>query len=102
MLLSVVAGAVFAGAGLVAAPLVGLAISNDLGNDGGHVTWLTLGIGTFVIGTILSWLLMLRGGRMMIARGAATGILVALFSYPVVVILAEFVQRDAQALPPLR
>jgi hypothetical protein len=93
------AGAVFASAAMVIAPLLGLEISSEFGNGGGHTTWLTLFVGVFLVATFFWWLLVSRSLRFTLARGATVGILVGFFSYPVVIGLSELVYRDRHVLP---
>src|SRR5690606_36282999 len=95
------AGAIFGVTALLSAPLLGLEISSDLGNERGHVTWVTLFVGVFVTGALMWWLLLARPLRFSAARGAATGVLVACLSYPVVIALSEITQRNWLAPPPL-
>ncbi len=95
-----VAGAIFGLSALVVAPLIGLEISSEFANSGGHATWLTLFAGVFLMGTLFWWLLVSRAQRFSPVRGAVTGIFVAFFSYPVVVTLSEIVYRDWHAPPP--
>lgn len=91
---NVTAGLIFAIAALLVAPLLGLNISSDFLNDEGLVTWLTLFAGVFLMGCLFWWLIMSWPQRFTLVRGATTGILVALFSYPVVLTLAGLLQRD--------
>lgn len=88
-----VAGLAFAVAVLVAVPLSGLAIKDILDNDRGDVTWVTLFAGVFLTGCFFWWLLVARPRRFSLVRGAIAGVLVAFFSYPVVLTLAEIVHR---------
>lgn len=88
------AGLFFAIAALIIAPILGLEISSVFDNDEGQVTWLTLFIGVFLMGALFWWLLMSWPQRFTLARGAITGILVALLSYPVVLTIAGLVQRN--------
>lgn len=98
---NIVAGIVFGIAAVIAAPLIGLFISSELDNTGGHPTWLTLFLGVFALGVLFWWLLMSLPVRFSALRGGVVGILVAFFSYPVVIALSELVYRDWQNLPPL-
>jgi hypothetical protein len=98
---SIAGGAIFAVTALVAAPLAGLEISSDLSNSSGHTTWLTLVVGVFLVGATFTWLVMSRAQLFSAARGAATGILTALFSYPIVITLSELLHRNGQGPPPL-
>jgi alpha-beta hydrolase superfamily lysophospholipase len=94
---NVTAGVVFALTTLIAAPLAGVEISFAFDENEGQVTWLTLFSGVFLTGCLLWWLLVTRRERLSLVRGAATGILIAFFSYPMVLLLAELFQRDWRA-----
>jgi len=91
------AGAAFGLAASAAALLAGPEISLAFDNEGGHVTWLTLFAGVFGVGTLVWWLMVSRPKRHSPGRGAIAGVFVALLSYPAVLFLAEFLQRDWQA-----
>jgi len=91
---NVAAGLFFAVAALILAPIIGLEISSSFANDQGQVTWLTLFLGVFLMGALFWWLLMSWPQRFTLVRGAITGILVALFSYPVVLTIAGLAQRN--------
>ncbi len=95
---AIVGGLVFTLVALVAAPLARIQFSSVLDNDAGNATWLTYAGGVFLTATVLWWLLIIRPQRITPMRGAVTGVLVALFSYPVVLLLAEIFQRDWEAL----
>jgi esterase/lipase len=88
---------VFGLAALAAAFLAGLEVSSAFDNDGGHVTWLTLFSGVSLVGSLLWWLTVSRPRRFSRRRGALAGMLIALLSYPAVLLLAEFLQRDWHA-----
>ena len=87
------AGIVFALAALVAVPLTGVRILELVDNTKGEVTWTTLFAGVFLTGCFGWWLLLARGRRFTLMRGAAAGVLVAFLSYPVVLVLADIFQR---------
>ena len=52
---TLLAGLIFGLAAIIGAPLIGLEISNELFNDAGQVTWLTLFIGVFMTSAPSSW-----------------------------------------------
>ncbi|MBI4049086.1 MAG: alpha/beta fold hydrolase [Devosia nanyangense] len=91
---SALAGIVFGLAAIAAANVLRFDISWNLFNNEGLVTWATLFGGVFLVGWLLWWAMMARPGRLSLWRGAATGIIVAFVSYPVVFGLTELVQRD--------
>lgn len=91
---TLLAGLIFGLAAVIGAPLIGLEISNELFNDAGQVTWLTLFIGVFLLGCLFTWLLVSWPVRFSLIRGGVSGILVAFFSYPLVLALADLVQRN--------
>lgn len=88
------AGLIFAVAACLLAPALGMEISSDLLNSAGAVTWLTLFVGVFLVGCLFWWLIMSLPQRFSLLRGAVVGVLVALFSYPVVLMLAGLLQRN--------
>lgn len=90
------AGLAFALCALVAVPLVGIDVSTIFSNDDGQVTWLTLFIGVFAVGCFIWWRLVSRTHKFTLWRGAVAGTYVAVFSYPVVIALAEIFQRNWQ------
>lgn len=94
---SLAGGLAFALAGLLVAPLIGVEIGRQLDTGEGRVNWITLLAGVFLVGWLLWWLLIARPGRFSLRRGASTGVLVALVSYPAVLLLAEFFQREWSA-----
>jgi pimeloyl-ACP methyl ester carboxylesterase len=85
----VIAGLGFAAGALIAAPLAGVDVSGLSGRFEGQVTWLTLFAGVMVTAVTLWWLMVSRPNRQSLRRGAVTGALVGLCSYPVVLLLAE-------------
>ena len=91
---SALAGIVFGLAAIAAANVLRFDISWNLFNNERLVTWATLFGGVFLVGWLLWWAMMARPGRLSLWRGAATGIIVAFVSYPVVFGLTELVQRD--------
>jgi pimeloyl-ACP methyl ester carboxylesterase len=92
---NIVAGALFAVVAIVLVPTIGLRVSAALDNKTGQVTWLTLFGGVFLMGCLFWWLLVTLPQRFSLWRGAVTGVLVSFFSYPVVIWLADIVQRDS-------
>ncbi|QEE22081.1 lysophospholipase [Youhaiella tibetensis] len=98
---SALAGLVFAIAALAAANVLHFEVSWDLGNKDGLVTWATLFLGVFLTGWLLWWAIMVRPGPRSLWRGAATGIIIAVVSYPVVFTLTELLQRDAATVGTL-
>lgn len=90
---SVLAGVVFGIAALAAANVLHLEVSWDLTNQEGIITWLTLFLGTFIVGWLCWWAIMARPGRLSLWRGAATGVIVAVLSYPAIFILTDLFQR---------
>lgn len=94
ILWTLASGLVFTLVALAAAPLARIQFSTVLDNNAGDATWLTYACGVFLTGSVLWWALMVRPQRSSPLRGAVTGVLVALFCYPIVLILAEIFQRD--------
>lgn len=90
---NLLAALLFALVGLIVTPLLGLQLSFDLANSDGLVTWLTLSLGVFSVALFFWWLLLARPQRFTKVRGAVVGVLSAFFSYPVVIALAEFLNR---------
>lgn len=93
-------GVVFGIAATIIAPLLGLTISSNLPNHAGQVTWLELFGGAFLCGVLIWWPLAGRSGRAGAIRGAAAGAITGLLCYPVVIALAELIQRDWGNAPP--
>jgi len=98
---SALAGLVFAVAALVAANFLQLEVGWELRKGEGVMTWLTLAGGVFLCGWLLWWAIMARPGRFSVWRGAATGVIVAVVSYPVVFALSEFLQGAPESIAPL-
>ena len=94
---NVAAGVIFSVAALIAMPLIGVEVSTTFNNDEGQVTWLTFFVGVFLTGWFFWWLIMSLSSRFSVRRGAMTGVLIALFAYPVVLTLAEIFQRGWSA-----
>jgi len=91
---SLVAGAVFASASLVTAYVAQMPVRWNPPYESNTVSAATLFGGVLLTGSWLWWLLVARHRRADGLRGAATGVLVAVFSYPIVLLLAEFFQTD--------
>lgn len=90
----IVAGLAFAGTALAASALAQLPIRPAALGGAGEVTIANIVVGVFACGWLVWWLVVLRTGQASAARGAAAGVLVACLSYPVVLLLAEFVHAD--------
>lgn len=89
------AGLAFAVAALLSVPLSGVAINDLVASPRGSVSWLTLLVGVGLTGALFWWLLLLRVRRYTILRGAVAGVLVAFFSYPVVLTLADLLRTGS-------
>lgn len=96
------AGLLFALAALALAPLIGLEIRSAFERQAGGVSWPVLFIGVFLCGWLFWWLLMPVWRRVSPLAGAAAGILVGSFSYPVVIGLAEFSSLILEPAQPVR
>ena len=92
---AVIAGLAFALVALLSVPLSGVAITELVASPRGSVSQLTLFIGVGLTGTLFWWLLLIRPRRYTLLRGAATGVLVAFFSYPAVLTLADLLRRGS-------
>jgi len=86
---TVIAGLAFAVIALLSVPLSGIAITELIVSPHGSVSWLTLFVGVGLTGMLFWWLLLTRPRRFTTLRGAIAGVLVAFFSYPVVLTLAD-------------
>lgn len=91
---NVIAGAIFVLAAMAAILLFGIRIGGLFDATDGQITWPTYFAGVFVTGCTFWWLLMSRPQRLSPWRGAVTGVVVALFSYPVVLLLTEIFNRE--------
>lgn len=89
---SLAAGLGFAASALLAAPIAGMPIRWTPFGEHGEITATTLFLGVLLTGWALWWGLVARRGRGNWVRGGVTGVLVAVFSYPAVLLLAEFLQ----------
>ncbi|HEV2513705.1 MAG TPA: hypothetical protein VGV07_00525 [Devosia sp.] len=94
----VIAGLAFAVAAVLSVPLSGLVITDLALSPRGSVSWLTLFVGVGLTGMLFWSLLLLRPRRYTMLRGAIAGVLVAFFSYPVVLTLADL-QRHGSLDP---
>lgn len=94
------AGLLFGLSALLIAPAIGLGISSDLFNGDGQVTWFNLFFGAGACGAFMWWLLCVLPRAVTLVRGGVAGILAGLLSYPVVIALAELMQRQWTDLPP--
>lgn len=92
---AVLAGLAFAIAALLSVPLSGLAINDLVASPRGSVSWLTLFVGVGLTGALFWWLLLIRIRRYSVPRGAVAGVLVAFFSYPVVLTLADLLRTGS-------
>lgn len=89
---AVIAGIAFALIALLSVPLSGVAITDLVASPRGSVSWLTLFAGVAATGALFWWLLLIRPRRHTAMRGAIAGVLVAFFSYPVVLTLADLLR----------
>ncbi len=86
-------GSIFALAAVIAAPLAGVRLAGAFNVDG-QVSWFSLILGVFLTGSLVWWLLSRRGAEFPIWRGGVAGIFVAILSYPVVIVISQFLHRD--------
>lgn len=89
---AVIAGLAFAFVALLSVPLSGVAIDEIVASPRGSVSWLALFVGVALTGVLFWWLLLMRRRRYTWPRGAIAGVLVAFFSYPVVLTLADLLR----------
>jgi hypothetical protein len=87
------AGLLFALAGLVIAPLLGLRIRGPFDSTPAGISWPVLSVGIFLCGWLFWWLLMPTWPRVSLLGGTMVGILVGAISFPVVLGLAEITDR---------
>lgn len=87
-----IAGVAFAIVALLSVPLSGIAINDLVASPRGSVSWLALFVGVALTGALFWWLMLVRPRRYTWLRGAITGVLVAFFSYPVVLTLADLLR----------
>jgi alpha-beta hydrolase superfamily lysophospholipase len=92
---AVIAGLAFAIVALLSVLLSGIAINELVASPQGSVSWLTLLVGVGLTGALFWWLLLIRPRRYTVLRGAVAGVLVAFFSYPVVLTLADLLRRGS-------
>ncbi len=92
---TVLAGIAFAIAALLSVPLTGVTINDLVASPRGSVSWLTLFVGVGLTGALFWWLLLVRARRHTLLRGAVAGVLVAFFSYPVVLTLADLLRSGS-------
>jgi len=90
-----IAGLAFAVVALLSVPFSGVAINDLVASPRGSVSWLTLFFGVGLTGALFWWLLLIRRHRYTVLRGAIAGVLVAFFSYPVVLTLADLLRRGS-------
>ncbi|WP_055046431.1 alpha/beta hydrolase [Devosia sp. A16] len=89
------AGLAFAVAALLSVPLSGVKINHLFASPRGSVSWLTLFLGVALTGALFWWLLLGRAHRFTLPRGALAGVLVAFFSYPVVLTLTDLLRHGS-------
>lgn len=89
---AVIAGLAFAAVAVLSVPLSGVAINDLVASQRGSVSWLTLFTGVGLTGALFWWLMLIRPRRYTWLRGAIAGVLVAFFSYPVVLTLADLLR----------
>ncbi|OEO30575.1 hypothetical protein VW23_020730 [Devosia insulae DS-56] len=89
------AGLAFAVVALLSVLLSGIAINELVASPQGSVSWLTLLVGVGLTGALFWWLLLIRPRRYTLLRGAVAGVLVAFFSYPVVLTLSDLLRRGS-------
>ena len=85
------AGLILGLAALVLAPLLGLQVGSAFEASSRDVPWTVLLIGVFLCGWLVWFLLMPGWSRVSPLAGAATGVLVGVLSFPLVLGLAEIV-----------
>lgn len=88
-----VAGALFGVAALVAAPVIGFGVGG-VSNVQSEAGWVSPFVGTFVPACLFWWVTIGWPRRLSVARGALVGGLVGLFSYPLVLAIADLLQRE--------
>lgn len=98
ILWSAAAGTAFALVGLVAAPLAQFQFSSVLDSAAGSVTWLSFASGIYLTAALLWWLLLVQPRHLSPRRGAMVGVLIALFCYPVVLLLNDLFGSDLYTL----
>lgn len=88
-----VAGALFGVVTLVAAPVIGFDIGG-ISSVQSEAGWFSPFVGTFVPACLFWWVTIGWPRRLSLARGAFAGVLVGLFSYPVVLAIADLLQGE--------
>lgn len=91
---TLVAGAAFGLGALAAAPVIGFDVGGLSSVHRADISWISTFLGVFASGSLFWWLLIGWPRRLSLARGAFTGVLVGLFSYPVVLAVADLWQGD--------
>lgn len=91
---TLVAGAVFGLGAVAAAPVIGFDIGGLSTVKPVEGNWISPLLGTFLTGSFFWWLLVGWPRRLSLVRGAFTGVLVGLFSYPVVLGLTDIVTGE--------
>jgi hypothetical protein len=92
---SPLAGLVLALVALLAGSLAQLRIRPAVLGEGGEITAANMLVGVFLCGWLVWWLLVTWPRQATPLRGAVAGVLVACFSYPAVLLLAQFLHADA-------
>ncbi|WP_172121886.1 alpha/beta fold hydrolase [Devosia sp. 919] len=98
---SLLAGLAFAVTALLASASAQLRINPAALGNSGEITVANILLGVFLCGSLVWWLLVIRPGQVSLVRGAVAGVLVACFSYPAVLLLAEFLHSDARVAADL-
>ena len=92
---SIIAAAVLAVTGLIAAVVGGLQVDALAGWRDGQITWLTILAGVFLSASLLWRRIGVWSRRGFLLRGAAAGVLTAILSYPATLVLAKLGQLVA-------
>lgn len=93
---TLVAAAIFGLAAVVAAPVIGFDVGGPLGVEMSPGGWISTFAGTFLTGYLAWWLVIGWPRRLSLARGAFAGMLVGLFSYPIVLGLADLQSKPVE------
>lgn len=86
---TLVAGAIFGVGALAAAPVIGFDTGGLSSVQRPESGWIGPFVGTFIPACLFWWLIIGWPRRLSLARGVFTGVLVGLFSYPVVLAIAD-------------